>query len=53
MGTILSNRFDHILIGEKIELFTKNSEKGWFCFGHISMKTDSPIKDLYIFQIKD
>ena len=53
LGTILINRFDHILIGEKIELFTKNSEKGWFCFGHISMKTDSPIKDLYIFQIKD
>ena len=30
LGTILSDRFDHILIGEKIELFTKNSEKGWF-----------------------
>ena len=38
LGTILSDRFNHILIGEKIELFTKNSEKGWFCFGHISWK---------------
>ena len=38
LGTILSDRFDHILIGEKIEFFTKNSEKGWFCFGHISWK---------------
>ena len=41
---ILSDRFNHILIGEKSEVFAKNSEKARFC--HISMKTDSPIKVL-------
>ena len=41
---ILSDRFDHILIGEKIDIFMENCENGRFCFSHISMKTESPIK---------
>ena len=41
---ILSDRFDHILIGEKIDIFDENCENGRFCFNHISMKTESPIK---------
>ena len=41
---ILSDRFDHILISEKIDIFDENFEKGRFRFGHISMKTESPIK---------
>ena len=43
-GAILSDRFDHILIGEKIDIFDENCENGRFCFSHISMKTESPIK---------
>ena len=43
-GTILSDRFDHILIGEKNDIFMENCENGRFCFSHISMKTESPIK---------
>ena len=43
-GAILSDRFDHILIGEKIDIFDENCENGRFCFSHISMKTKSPIK---------
>ena len=43
-GAILSDRFDHILIGEKIDIFDENCENGRFCFNHISMKTESPIK---------
>ena len=41
---ILSDRFDHILIGEKIDIFDEKWENGRFCFSHISMKTESPIK---------
>ena len=41
---ILSDRFDHILISEKIDIFDENFEKGRFRFGHISMKAESPIK---------
>ena len=41
---ILSDRFDHILIGEKNDIFMENCENGRFCFSHISMKMDSPIK---------
>ena len=43
-GAILSDRFDHILIGEKIDIFDENCENGRFYFSHISMKTESPIK---------
>ena len=46
LGAILSHRSDHILIGEKIEIFAKNSEKGRVCSGQISMKSESPIKVL-------
>ena len=42
-GVILSDRFDHILIGEKIDIFDENCENGRFYFSHISMKTESPI----------
>jgi len=38
-GAILGDRFDHILIGEKIDIFDENCENGRFCFSHISMKT--------------
>ena len=43
-GAILSIRFNHIMIGEQIEFFAEHSEKGRFCFPHIFMKTESPIK---------
>jgi len=43
-GAILSDCFDHILISEKIDIFDENCENGQFCFSHISMKTESPIK---------
>ena len=45
-GAILSDRFDHILIGEKIDILMKIMKKGRLCFCHISMKTESPIKVL-------
>ena len=32
LGAILSDLFDHYLIGEKIEIFAKNSEKGGLGF---------------------
>ena len=38
-GAILSDRFDHILIGEKFDIFDENCENGRVCFSHISMKT--------------
>ena len=31
-------------MGEKIEFFAENSEQTQFCSGHISMKTESPLK---------
>ena len=43
-GAILSDRFNHILIGANIDIFDENCENGRFCFSHISMKTESPIK---------
>ena len=46
LGAILSDPSHHIWIDEKSEFFAKNSEKGRFCFGHISMKSDSPMKVL-------
>ena len=44
LGTILSDRFDHILIGDKNYFFAENSEKKWFCFGHIFNKPWSLIR---------
>ena len=46
-GAILSDRFDHILIGEKIDIFMENCENGQFCFSHISMKTATTEKTGY------
>jgi len=46
-GAILSDRFDHILIGEKIDNFDENCENGQFCFSHISMKTAPTEKTEY------